>query len=58
MEEYMHLVIHHGGEFINNDLTLYEGGRFEDLKIDIYKWSFFELVILKELGYIEIYTIY
>ena len=36
----MHMIIHHGGEFINNDLIVYEGRRVEDFKIDVGKWNF------------------
>lgn len=59
MEEYMSLKIHYGGDFMDSELTIYEGGPIDDLKIDVVKWSYFELVgMLKELRYGEINTIY
>lgn len=40
MKKYLHLIIHLGGEFINIDLIVYEGGKARDLQIDVDKWSF------------------
>lgn len=47
-KKYLFLLIHHGGSFLNNKLTIYKGGI-------ITKLSYFELVcVVKELGYWEI----
>lgn len=32
MEEYMHMITHHGDAFINNDLAMYKRGRVKDVK--------------------------
>lgn len=55
----MKLKIHHIGEFIDPELSAYEGGLVDDLKVDVDKWSHFKLVgVLKELGYRDFETIY
>lgn len=54
MKEYFYLFIHHDESFLENELNIYEGTIYE-LKIDVIKWSYFELVdIVKEIGYKEI----
>lgn len=55
----MSLKIHHGGELMYNEQTMYEGEKYDELKINFDTWSYFKLVgILKELGYSEVDTIY
>lgn len=59
MDEYLKFRIHHSGEFIDLELSVYEGGLVDDLKIDVDKQSYFELVgVLKELFYSNFETIY
>lgn len=44
---------------MDTEQTMYEGGRYDELEINVDKWSYFELAgILKKLGYIEVDTIY
>lgn len=48
------MVVH----FLDNELTIYEGGPVTKLKMDVDRYSYFELVgIMKKLGYKEIDTI-
>ncbi|CAK8578982.1 unnamed protein product [Lathyrus sativus] len=59
MDDYLHLKVHHSGEFVNEDFSVYEGGGVADLKIDIDRWSYFELLdCFKDLGYNVIEKIY
>lgn len=55
----MFLLIHHGGSFLENELIVYEGEIVTKLKIDVGRWSYFELVAIKKnLGYWKIDTIW
>lgn len=59
MDKFLELKIHHSGEFIDPELSVYEGELVDDLKVDVDKWSYFESVgVLKELGYRDFETIY
>ncbi|CAK8564227.1 unnamed protein product [Lathyrus sativus] len=59
MEEFIVLIIYHSGEFINGDLRVYEGGKVDELKVDVNRWSYFELIgTLKDLGYMDFDKIY
>ncbi|XP_058747066.1 uncharacterized protein LOC131620058 [Vicia villosa] len=59
MDEILELKIHHSGQFIDCDLSVYEGGVVDTLKVDADKWSYFELVgVLKELGYRDFEKMY
>ncbi|CAL5208544.1 unnamed protein product [Lathyrus oleraceus] len=59
MDEYLHLKIHHSGEFVHKELIMYEGGKVVDLKVEVDRGSYFELVgCFKELGYSVIEKIY
>ncbi|CAL5210027.1 unnamed protein product [Lathyrus oleraceus] len=52
MDGHLHLKIHHGGEFVDEEHTVYEGGEVADLKIDVDMWSYFELLgCFKDLLY-------
>ncbi|KAI5427749.1 hypothetical protein KIW84_032963 [Lathyrus oleraceus] len=51
MDEYVHVVIHHG-VFSGDDYELSYGGSVAKVKCDVDKWSYFEVLgIVKELGY-------
>lgn len=59
MDDYLHLNIHHSGEFVDEDFSVYEGGEVDDLKIEVDSWSYFELLgCFKELGYTAMEKIY
>ncbi|CAK8533432.1 unnamed protein product [Lathyrus sativus] len=59
MDEFIILRIHHNEEFIDGDLRVYEGVKIDELKVNIDKWSYFELIgELKELGYRDFEKIY
>ncbi|CAK8563951.1 unnamed protein product [Lathyrus sativus] len=59
MDEYITLKIHHSGEFTDEGRSVYENGVVDDLKVDVDRWSYFELVgVLKDLGYREFETIF
>lgn len=50
MDRFLKLKIHHNGESIDLELSVYEGWLVDDLKADVDKWSYFELIgVLKEL---------
>ena len=50
MDEFLKLVIHHSGEFIDQELSIYEGGLISELSVDVDRWSYFELFgVLKDL---------
>ena len=54
MDEFLKLVIHHSGEFVDPELNIYEGGLVSELSVDVDRWSYFELVgVLKDLGYTD-----
>ncbi|KAI5447377.1 hypothetical protein KIW84_015008 [Lathyrus oleraceus] len=51
MDEYVHVVIHHGFFFSEGDESSY-GGSVAKVKCDVDKWGYFEVLwIIKELGY-------
>ena len=59
MEEILNITIHHSGEFVSEDLSVYEGGEIADLRVDADMWGYFELLgAIKELGYPAIEKIY
>ena len=59
MDEYLNITIHHSGEFVTEDMSVYEGGEIVDLRVDVDKWSYFELIgYIKELGYADVENIY
>ena len=59
MDEYLNITIHHSGEFFTEDMSVYEGGEIVDLRVDVDKWSYFELMgAIKELGYTYVENIY
>lgn len=59
MDEYLYLKIHHNGEVIDEEFSLYEGGEVDDFKVEVDRWSYFELLgCLKELGYSVMEKIY
>lgn len=41
MDEYLKLIIRHSGVFVDPELSVYEWGLVDDLKIDVDKWIFF-----------------
>ncbi|KAI5435611.1 hypothetical protein KIW84_022138 [Lathyrus oleraceus] len=57
MDEYTHVVIHHGLFSEGDDKSSYRGSVAE-VKCDVDKWSYFEVLgIVKELGYEEYGTV-
>ncbi|CAI8598185.1 unnamed protein product [Vicia faba] len=59
MEEILNITIHHSGQFVSEDLSVYEGGEIADLRVDDDMWGYFELLgAIKELGYPAIEKIY
>lgn len=53
MDEFIHVYIHHGSLFVDDDFSNYEG-LVSDLRCDIDKLIYFEVVeIIKDLGYKE-----
>ncbi|CAI8608027.1 unnamed protein product [Vicia faba] len=59
MEEILNITIHHSGQFVSEDLSVYEGGEIADLRVDADMWGYFELLgAIKELGYPAIEKIY
>ncbi|CAL5201895.1 unnamed protein product [Lathyrus oleraceus] len=57
MDEYMHLVIHHVFFSEGDDESSY-GGSIAEVKCDVDKWGYFEVLgIVKELGYEESGTV-
>ncbi|CAK8573257.1 unnamed protein product [Lathyrus sativus] len=59
MEDFIVLRTHHSGEFVDGDLRVYEGGKIDELKVDLDRWSYFELIgTLKDLGYKDFEKIY
>lgn len=59
MDKYLHLKPHHSGEFIDEEFSVYEGGTIDDLKVEVDRWSYFELLgCFNELGYSDIEKIY
>src|ERR1051325_1138886 len=59
MEEILNITIHHSGEFVSEDLSVYEGGEIADLRVDADMWGYYELLgAIKELGYPAIEKIY
>lgn len=59
MNKYLHLKIHHNSEFVDEEFNVYEGGEVVDLKVEVGKWSYFELLgFFKELGYSSIKKIH
>lgn len=59
IDEDLHLKIHHSGEFVDEEFSVYEGGEMANLKIKVDRWSYFELLgCFKELGYSSIEKIY
>ncbi|CAL5206365.1 unnamed protein product [Lathyrus oleraceus] len=58
MDERLHLKIHHSGEFVDEQFSVY-GGEVVDFNIEVDRWSYFELLgCFKELGYRAIEKIY
>lgn len=41
MDEYLHLRIYHSGGFIDKEFSVYEGGKIDDLKVEVDRWSYF-----------------
>ncbi|CAK8537730.1 unnamed protein product [Lathyrus sativus] len=59
MAEYLNLKIHHNGEFVDDEMSVYEGGQVAELKIDVDRWSYFELLgCFKDLRYNLIEKVY
>ncbi|CAK8530338.1 unnamed protein product [Lathyrus sativus] len=59
MDEFIIIRIHHNSEFVYGDLIVYEGGKVNELKVDVDRWSYFELIgTLKDLGYRDFEKIY
>ncbi|CAK8576498.1 unnamed protein product [Lathyrus sativus] len=59
MDEFIVLRIHHNGEFVDGDLRVYEGVKADEMKVDVDRWSYFELIgSLKDLGYRDFEKIY
>ncbi|CAL5190344.1 unnamed protein product [Lathyrus oleraceus] len=59
MDEYLHLKIYHNGEFIDEEFSVYEGGTFNYLKVEVDMLSYFELLgCFKGLGYNAIEKVY
>ncbi|XP_058776147.1 uncharacterized protein LOC131650454 [Vicia villosa] len=59
MDEYIVLTIHHSGDFVDDDLMMYDGGEVTEMKIDVDTWSYFELTgSLKCLWSIKIVDLY
>ncbi|KAI5444029.1 hypothetical protein KIW84_012590 [Lathyrus oleraceus] len=57
MDEYVHVIIHHGVFFESDDESIY-GGSIVEVKCDVDKWGYFEVLgIVKELGYEESRTV-
>lgn len=59
MDEYLHLKIHHSGEFVDEEFSVYEGGEVVDFKVEVDRWNYFKLLdYFKELCYSAIEKIY
>lgn len=48
MDDFVHVFIHHGGSFVDDEFSSYEG-IVSSLRCDVDKWSYFEMSYVQQI---------